>query len=210
MSGRLPAITLPAMDVPVYVGVAVGPPGRETTVLQALVVTGGPPRLRVGLPPVPHPTTPASSASVPKMTGMEPRSFTLSKLSDARCCRLRLAVRLGERGKVGAAQEVAQVAGQLFAGEVGGHCRVQRFGAQQHGDGPRGALAQERRCVRAAVDQTEVLPRAGVLATGRPAAYGGCFEVLGRSIVVERCADCLLYTSPSPRDRQKSRMPSSA
>ena len=24
------------------------------------------------------------------------------------------------------------------------------------------------------------------------------------------CADCLLYTSPSPRDRQKSRMPSSA
>ena len=26
----------------------------------------------------------------------------------------------------------------------------------------------------------------------------------------EHCADCLLYTSPSPRDRQKSRMPSSA
>src|SRR5665213_3327612 len=25
-----------------------------------------------------------------------------------------------------------------------------------------------------------------------------------------RCGDCLLYTSPSPRDRQKSRMPSSA
>ena len=24
------------------------------------------------------------------------------------------------------------------------------------------------------------------------------------------CSDCLLYTSPSPRDRQKSRMPSSA
>ena len=24
------------------------------------------------------------------------------------------------------------------------------------------------------------------------------------------CTDCLLYTSPSPRDRQKSRMPSSA
>ena len=24
------------------------------------------------------------------------------------------------------------------------------------------------------------------------------------------CRDCLLYTSPSPRDRQKSRMPSSA
>ena len=26
----------------------------------------------------------------------------------------------------------------------------------------------------------------------------------------ELVADCLLYTSPSPRDRQKSRMPSSA
>ena len=28
--------------------------------------------------------------------------------------------------------------------------------------------------------------------------------------VSEEFADCLLYTSPSPRDRQKSRMPSSA
>ena len=27
---------------------------------------------------------------------------------------------------------------------------------------------------------------------------------------VERCTDCLLYTSPSPRDRTRSRMPSSA
>ena len=27
---------------------------------------------------------------------------------------------------------------------------------------------------------------------------------------VEKAYDCLLYTSPSPRDRQKSRMPSSA
>ena len=26
----------------------------------------------------------------------------------------------------------------------------------------------------------------------------------------DRLVDCLLYTSPSPRDRQKSRMPSSA
>ena len=31
------------------------------------------------------------------------------------------------------------------------------------------------------------------------------------TVVVDiRCWDCLLYTSPSPRDRQKSRMPSSA
>ena len=28
--------------------------------------------------------------------------------------------------------------------------------------------------------------------------------------VIPRDLDCLLYTSPSPRDRQKSRMPSSA
>ena len=27
---------------------------------------------------------------------------------------------------------------------------------------------------------------------------------------INECLDCLLYTSPSPRDRQKSRMPSSA
>ena len=27
---------------------------------------------------------------------------------------------------------------------------------------------------------------------------------------IEECGTCLLYTSPSPRDRQKSRMPSSA
>ena len=32
----------------------------------------------------------------------------------------------------------------------------------------------------------------------------------GADVCVERLDDCLLYTSPSPRDRQKSRMPSSA
>ena len=30
------------------------------------------------------------------------------------------------------------------------------------------------------------------------------------SVACMHCSDCLLYTSPSPRDRQKSRMPSSA
>ena len=30
------------------------------------------------------------------------------------------------------------------------------------------------------------------------------------SEVTDKAKDCLLYTSPSPRDRQKSRMPSSA
>ena len=32
----------------------------------------------------------------------------------------------------------------------------------------------------------------------------------GCSSLKAYCMDCLLYTSPSPRDRQKSRMPSSA
>ena len=36
-------------------------------------------------------------------------------------------------------------------------------------------------------------------------------EVLEFLEVLDKCSsDCLLYTSPSPRDRQKSRMPSSA
>ena len=38
-----------------------------------------------------------------------------------------------------------------------------------------------------------------------------CFRADQRSITVYRqLIGCLLYTSPSPRDRQKSRMPSSA
>ena len=36
------------------------------------------------------------------------------------------------------------------------------------------------------------------------------FEVPHTSSGFHQLVDCLLYTSPSPRDRQKSRMPSSA
>ena len=39
------------------------------------------------------------------------------------------------------------------------------------------------------------------------------FENMGAQMlreVASKTSDCLLYTSPSPRDRQKSRMPSSA
>ena len=42
---------------------------------------------------------------------------------------------------------------------------------------------------------------------------GTVIEIRDGSGYVERCPECnscLLYTSPSPRDRQKSRMPSSA
>ena len=36
------------------------------------------------------------------------------------------------------------------------------------------------------------------------------YEIEKTNDALERVCDCLLYTSPSPRDRQKSRMPSSA
>ena len=34
--------------------------------------------------------------------------------------------------------------------------------------------------------------------------------VVSKTIIKKSVGTCLLYTSPSPRDRQKSRMPSSA
>ena len=37
-----------------------------------------------------------------------------------------------------------------------------------------------------------------------------CFKYTKQTVKVEQAGNCLLYTSPSPRDRQKSRMPSSA
>ena len=36
------------------------------------------------------------------------------------------------------------------------------------------------------------------------------WECIKTFAVIEKVHSCLLYTSPSPRDRQKSRMPSSA
>ena len=38
----------------------------------------------------------------------------------------------------------------------------------------------------------------------------GVLVVRGGPVVLVRDEDCLLYTSPSPRDRTRSRMPSSA
>ena len=35
-------------------------------------------------------------------------------------------------------------------------------------------------------------------------------KIMDDSAITEKLSTCLLYTSPSPRDRQKSRMPSSA
>ena len=42
------------------------------------------------------------------------------------------------------------------------------------------------------------------------AAVSGYEQVTDRDTVYTALVSCLLYTSPSPRDRQKSRMPSSA
>ena len=41
-------------------------------------------------------------------------------------------------------------------------------------------------------------------------AEGLLYQGISRSERLEKARDCLLYTSPSPRDREKSRMPSSA
>ena len=46
---------------------------------------------------------------------------------------------------------------------------------------------------------------------GLPEKIGGWIILINSTLVgVARDMHCLLYTSPSPRDRQKSRMPSSA
>ena len=45
---------------------------------------------------------------------------------------------------------------------------------------------------------------------GELRAYTELLEESRNEAIARMVADCLLYTSPSPRDRQKSRMPSSA
>ena len=40
--------------------------------------------------------------------------------------------------------------------------------------------------------------------------YDQALPIQDRIDEINKLYDCLLYTSPSPRDRQKSRMPSSA
>ena len=51
-------------------------------------------------------------------------------------------------------------------------------------------------------------------ADGMDPRLGQCLKVVQPAVVLvtqlAMCIACLLYTSPSPRDRQKSRMPSSA
>ena len=50
--------------------------------------------------------------------------------------------------------------------------------------------------------------RQGRMTEGQKKAYERCWPKFG--LTRDQGMICLLYTSPSPRDRQKSRMPSSA
>ena len=67
------------------------------------------------------------------------------------------------------------------------------------------------------VDETTVLIGQGTIftngqfiSTTRPDKKKPIVEIKQGSIELPKYETCLLYTSPSPRDRQKSRMPSSA
>ena len=72
-------------------------------------------------------------------------------------------------------------------------------------DGPEGSWSPETLLCASVADCLILTFRAIARASKLAAAKGGSFrailKVLGR---------CLLYTSPSPRDRTRSRMPSSA
>ena len=57
-------------------------------------------------------------------------------------------------------------------------------------------------------DQVEVLGAEFLVAEGADQEEYGAAEVCGPHLAF--CTICLLYTSPSPRDRTRSRMPSSA
>ena len=52
----------------------------------------------------------------------------------------------------------------------------------------------------------------GDMGSMKAAGLAGATAVLSlvKSVVAKQFGDCLLYTSPSPRDRTRSRMPSSA
>ena len=49
----------------------------------------------------------------------------------------------------------------------------------------------------------------GMTMAGLAAVFWGSMGVAGQYLL-QNCHFCLLYTSPSPRDRTRSRMPSSA
>ena len=70
-----------------------------------------------------------------------------------------------------------------------------------------GASPLIQQCIDAATDQA-------MMASAGPLAQGACpkrdVQRSGNTITMDSTCTCLLYTSPSPRDRTRSRMPSSA
>ena len=58
--------------------------------------------------------------------------------------------------------------------------------------------------------QAFMLARPGLARLGVIAVLLGIWEIAARFYVDKMFLSCLLYTSPSPRDRTRSRMPSSA
>ena len=76
---------------------------------------------------------------------------------------------------------------------------VQFVDTADRGDGLGVVVVQAVACVD---DQPVAQPRLDPIANPRQLTGALCYRM--------RVGICLLYTSPSPRDRQKSRMPSSA
>ena len=77
------------------------------------------------------------------------------------------------------------------------------------GTGKMIAMKMKMKMTRVATRTTT--PRAFFGARGDEGTVGEiALADVSRGKKIGRAEDCLLYTSPSPRDRQKSRMPSSA
>ena len=90
-------------------------------------------------------------------------------------------------------EDTGIVIGQAFASALGDKAGINRYG-------------------HAYVPLDESLSRVVIDFSGRPGLYFNCEfkrDKVG-TFDVELCYDCLLYTSPSPRDATLSRMPSSA
>ena len=75
--------------------------------------------------------------------------------------------------------------------------------------GPQGTVQQWQEVTRAVCAHAYAPYKDGTI---HPQLVVGCDDHLNRALLKEFAPlnNCLLYTSPSPRDRQKSRMPSSA
>ena len=83
--------------------------------------------------------------------------------------------------------------------------------AKAHCDGPCGVYdpASARVAAEAVLSMTKKLKAMEAPASGDAAALAAYNNTFGRYVAIKE-EDCLLYTSPSPRDRSISRMPSSA